>query len=166
MIPENNKPKLQPISKPGRYSVRICKLREEDIGLTSKNDPKVRVLMVTNDSQKINDLFYASTPGALKRAAAFVGIALGKPVGMPPKDKDGFAAFIGQAEGKVIAVEVIEVNETWQDGSEHIVRKVSRFESLQEGPPPAWKPKPKAAPLVQPDISFDAEPPDNGSVPF
>jgi hypothetical protein len=161
MIPENNKPKLVPIAQPGRYSVRICKLREEDIGVTSKGDAKVRVLLVTNDNQKINELFYASTDGALKRAAAFVNTATGKRGGLPPKDQAAFAAYIGQAEGKVIAIDVIEVNETWKDGSEHIVKKVSRFASLQEGPAPAWQPKPKAAPAAQPEIGFadDQNPP-------
>lgn len=166
MIPESNKQKLMPIAQPGRYTVRVCKLREDDIGVTSKGDVKVRVLLVTNDSQKINELFYASTEGALKRAAAFVNTATGKRGGLPPKDRDGFAAFIGQAEGKIIAIDVIEVNETWKDGSQHIVRKVSRFASLQEGQPPAWQPKPKAAPAVQPDINFDQAEPDSGSVPF
>jgi len=156
MTTENNKQKLIPIAKPGRYSVRVCKLREEDIGVTSKGDAKVRVLLVTSDSQKINELFYASTDGALKRAAAFVNTATGKRAGLPPKDQAEFAAFIGQAEGKVIAIDVIEVMEKWKDGTERLVRKVSRFASLQEGPAPAWQPKPKALPpAAQPEIGFD-----------
>jgi hypothetical protein len=71
-----NKPKLVTISQPGDYTVRICKIRDEDCTQTQAGAPKIKVLMTTQDGQKINDTFFGSTDGAIRRAYAFVATAL------------------------------------------------------------------------------------------
>jgi hypothetical protein len=98
-----NKPKLVAITQPGDYTVRIRKIRDEDCTATQKGDPKIKVLMTTQDGQKINDTFYGSTDGAIKRAFAFVATATQeKGLKLPGKTTEELRGFLSLAEGKCI----------------------------------------------------------------
>lgn len=136
-----NKPKLISISQPGEYTVRACKLRPEDCTLTQKGDPKIKVLMVTDDSLKINDTFFGSSDGALKRAAAFVSIATGKQLGLPPKTQEGLFEYLNQAAGSWLKVTVVQEDVTFADGVTRRISKVTKFAPAikiapaQEAPP-------------------------------
>ncbi len=122
-----NKPKLVTISQPGEYTVRACKVRPEDCSKTQKGDPKIKVLMVTEDSQKINDTFFGSTEGALKRAAAFVCTATGKKMGLPPKDEQGLFDYLNKAAGCWLKVTVVQEDVTFADGTTKTICKVTKF---------------------------------------
>lgn len=141
MSQENNKPKLVTISQPGDYTVRACKLRPEDCSKTQKGDPKIKVLMVTEDSLKINDTFFGSTEGALKRAAAFVSTATGKKVGLPPRDEQGLFEYLNKAAGSWLKVTVVQEDVTFADGMTRRISKVTKFAPAvriapaQEAPP-------------------------------
>ena len=140
---DNNpiKPKLVTISQPGEYTVRACKVRAEDCSLTQKGDPKVKVLMVTEDNLKINDTFFGSTEGALKRAAAFVSTATGKKLGLPPKTQQGLFDYLNQAAGSWLKVMVVQEDVTFADGTARRISKVTKFAPAvkiapaQEAPP-------------------------------
>jgi hypothetical protein len=122
-----NRPKLTAIKTPGDYVVKICRIRDDDISQTQKGDAKIKLLMITNDSQKINDTFFASTDGALKRAAAFVATATGEKVGLPVRSAEGLRTFLAKSEGKWIKVTVIKENVTFSDGTNKDVYKVTKF---------------------------------------
>lgn len=122
-----NRPKLTAIKSPGDYVVKICRIREDDISQTQKGDAKIKLLMITKDSQKINDTFFASTDGALKRAAAFVATATGEKVGLPVRSAEGLRTFLAKAEGKWIKVTVVKENVTFSDGTNKDVYKVTKF---------------------------------------
>ena len=127
--PNNNspRPKLTAISSPGEYLVKVCKIRDEDVSFTQKNDAKVKVLLTTKDSQKVNDTFFGSTDGALKRAAAFVGTATGKKVGLPGRSQDELRAFLSQAEGCWLKVTVVQEEATFSSGEKKMSCKVTKF---------------------------------------
>jgi hypothetical protein len=127
MSQDTNKTKLVSISQPGDYTVRACKLRPEDCSLTQKGDPKIKVLMVTEDSLKINDTFFGSTDGALKRAAAFVSTATGKKLGLPPKTQQGLFDYLNQAAGSWLKVTVVQEDVTFADGNTRRISKVTKF---------------------------------------
>ena len=130
MTDQNNnspRPKLTAISSPGEYLVKVCKIRDEDVSFTQKNDAKVKVLLTTKDSTKVNDTFFGSTDGALKRAAAFVGTATGKKVGLPGKSQDELRAFLGQAEGCWLKVTVVQEEVTFSSGEQKVICKVTKF---------------------------------------
>ena len=130
MTYQNNnspRPKLTAISSPGEYLVKVCKIRDEDVSFTQKNDAKVKVLLTTKDSTKVNDTFFGSTDGALKRAAAFVGTATGKKVGLPGKSQDELRAFLGQAEGCWLKVTVVQEEVTFSSGEHKVICKVTKF---------------------------------------
>lgn len=141
MSQDNNKTKLVTISQPGDYTVRVCKLRPEDCSLTQKGDPKIKVLMVTEDSLKINDTFFGSTDGALKRAAAFISTATGKKLGLPPKTQEGLFEYLNQAAGSWLKVTVVQEDVTFADGTARRISKVTKFHPAvkitpaQEAPP-------------------------------
>lgn len=129
----NEKPKLVRISNPGTYAVRVCRVRDEDISTTQAGAPKIKVLMVTKDSQKITDTFFGSTDGALKRAAAFVSTATQqKGLGLPGRDADGLRAFLDKAAGKWLKVEVIQEEVTFNSGEQKLMCKVTKFHPLVE----------------------------------
>ena len=142
------KTKLTKLTQPGEYTVKICKIQDKDVGLTKAGAPKVRILMTTQDGLAINDSFYASTPGAMKRAAAFVATATGKKLPMPTQDADQFRSYIEQACHRFITITVVEEMETWTDGSQRMVTKVSRFKALQQQP--VWNTQPPKAPAPAP----------------
>jgi len=123
----NPKPKLTAITIPGDYVVKVCRIRDEDISTTQKGDAKIKVLMTTKDSQKINDTFFASTDGALKRAAAFVGTATGLKVGLPVRSAEGLKSFLAKAEGSWIKVSIIQEDVTFADGTTKTICKVTKF---------------------------------------
>jgi hypothetical protein len=130
MTYQNNnspRPKLTAISSPGEYLVKVCKIRDEDVSFTQKNDAKVKVLLTTKDSTKVNDTFFGSTDGALKRAAAFVGTATGKKVGLPGKSQDELRAFLSQAEGYMLKVTVVQEEVTFSSGEQKLICKVTKF---------------------------------------
>lgn len=122
-----NRPKLTAITIPGDYVVKVCRIRDEDISTTQKGDAKIKVLMTTKDSQKINDTFFASTDGALKRAAAFVGTATGLKVGLPVRSAEGLKSFLAKAEGSWIKVSVVQEDVTFADGTTKTICKVTKF---------------------------------------
>lgn len=177
----NEKQKLRAITTPGEYNVRVCNIKPTDIGQTKKGDPMVKLLMTTQDGQAINERFFASTDGALRRAAAFVSVATGKKMALPPKDAESFAMFIGKASGNVIRVLVEQKEETWSDGSVRQVLKIAKFMPIQGGqqpmrpiqtqvqlPPEA--PEPKNETIAQPKkkqwFDYDGNEPTDESVPF
>ena len=123
----NNKPKLTRITQPGDYVVKVCRITDEDVSQTQKGDAKIKVLMVTKDSQKINDTFFASTDGALKRAAAFVSTATGDKVGLPVRSAEGLRTFLAKAEGKWLKVSVVQEDVTFADGTTKTICKVTKF---------------------------------------
>jgi hypothetical protein len=123
----DNRPKLTAIKTPGDYVVKVCRIRDEDISTTQKGDAKIKVLMTTKDSQKINDTFFASTDGALKRAAAFVGTATGDKVGLPVRSAEGLKSFLAKAEGKWLKVTVVQEDVTFADGITKTICKVTKF---------------------------------------
>ena len=126
----NDKPKLTAISSPGDYLVKVCKIRPDDISFTQKGDAKVKVLLTTKDSTKVNDTFFGSTDGALKRAAAFVSTATGKKVGLPGKSQDELSAFLSQAAGCWLKVTVIQEEVTFSSGEKKLICKVTKFHSF------------------------------------
>ena len=129
----NEKPKLVRISTPGTYAVRVCRVRDEDISTTQAGAPKIKVLMVTKDSQKITDTFFGSTDGALKRAAAFVSTATQqKGLGLPGREADALRAFLDKAAGKWLKVEVIQEEVTFSSGEQKQLCKVTKFHPLVE----------------------------------
>ena len=131
-----NKPKLVAITQPGDYTVRIRKIRDEDCTATQKGDPKIKVLMTTQDGQKINDTFYGSTDGAIKRAFAFVATATQeKGLKLPGKTTEELRAFLSLAEGKCIKVTVVQEDVTFSSGEKRTICKVSKFHSIQEEAP-------------------------------
>ncbi len=138
-----NKPKLVAITQPGDYTVRIRKIRDEDCTATQKGDPKIKVLMTTQDGLKINDTFFGSTDGAIKRAFAFVATALcvvpdenGRlPLKLPGKSTEELRKFLSLAEGKVIKVTVVQEDVTFSSGEQRTICKVSKFHSIQEEAP-------------------------------
>lgn len=140
MSQDNNKTKLVTISQPGEYTVRVCKLRPEDCSLTQKGDPKIKVLMVTEDSQKINDTFFGSTEGALKRAAAFVSTATGKKLGLPSKTQEGMFDYLNQAAGSWLKVAVVQEDVTFADGTTRRISKVTKFAPAVKTAPAAEAP--------------------------
>ena len=107
--------------------MKVCKIRDEDVSFTQKNDAKVKVLLTTKDSTKVNDTFFGSTDGALKRAAAFVGTATGKKVGLPGKSQDELRAFLSQAEGCWLKVTVVQEEVTFSSGEQKVICKVTKF---------------------------------------
>jgi hypothetical protein len=122
------RPKLTAISQPGKYIVRVCKIRAEDISQTQKGDPKIKVLLVTKDNQKVNDTFFGSTDGALKRAAAFVSTATGlRNLGLPGRQAEQLQAFLSKAEGKLLQVEVVQEQVTFSSGETKLICKVTKF---------------------------------------
>ncbi len=136
----SNKPKLVTITQPGDYTVRICKIRDEDCTQTQKGDAKIKVLMTTQDGQKINDTFYDSTEGALKRAFAFVATATqSKELKLPAKGHGcNLRGFLALAEGKMIKVTVIREDVTFSSGELKTISKVTKFHKAditQEAPP-------------------------------
>jgi hypothetical protein len=139
----SNKPKLMPITQPGDYTVRIRKIRDEDCTFTQKQDPKIKVLMTTQDGLKINDTFFGSTDGAIKRAFAFVATALcvvpdenGRlPLKLPGKSTEELRKFLSLAEGKCIKVTVVQEDVTFSTGEKRTICKVSKFHSIQEEAP-------------------------------
>lgn len=134
----NPKPKLVTITQPGDYIVRICKIRDDDCTLTQKGDPKIKVLMTTADGQKINDTFYGSTDGAIKRAFAFVATATqAKELKLPAKDMDSIRGFLALAEGKSIKVTVVREDVTFSSGELKTISKVTKFQKHipEEAPP-------------------------------
>lgn len=135
----SNKPKLVTITQPGDYTVRICKIRDEDCSQTQKGDAKIKVLMTTQDGQKINDTFYGSTDGAIKRAFAFVATATqAKELKLPAKDMDSLRGFLALAEGKFIKVTVVREDVTFSSGELKTISKVTKFHkasTTQEAPP-------------------------------
>lgn len=135
----SNKPKLVTITQPGDYAVRICKIRDEDCTATQKGDPKIKVLMTTTDGQKINDTFYGSTDGAVKRAYAFVATATqAKELKLPAKDMQSLRGFLALAEGKTIKVTVVREDVTFSSGELKTISKVTKFQKhtiQQEAPP-------------------------------
>lgn len=139
MTDYTNKPKLVTITLPGDYIVRICKIRDEDCTDTQKGDPKIKVLMTTQDGQKINDTFYGSTDGAIKRAYAFVATATqAKELKLPAKDKASLRGFLALAEGKSIKVTVVREDVTFSSGELKTISKVTKFQKhtiQQEAPP-------------------------------
>jgi hypothetical protein len=179
---QNEKKKLRAITTPGEYNVRICNIKPDDVGQTKKGDPMVRLLMTTQDGQAINERFFASTDGALRRAAAFVSVATGKKMALPPKDAESFAMFIGKASGNVIRVLVEQKEETWTDGTTKQVMKIARFMPIQGGtqtpmrpiqtqvelPPPAPEPtiKTNQEPKKKQWFDYDGNEPTDESVPF
>ena len=133
-----NKPKLVTITQPGDYQVRICKIRDEDCTQTQKGDPKIKVLMTTTDSQKINDTFFGSTDGAIKRAYAFVSTATqAKGLKLPGKSADELRTFLALAEGKIIKVTVVREDVTFSSGERKTISKVTKFQSIQQDTPEA-----------------------------
>jgi hypothetical protein len=138
-----NKPKLVAITQPGDYTVRIRKIRDEDCTFTQKQDPKIKVLMTTQDGLKINDTFFGSTDGAIKRAFAFVATALcivpdenGRlPLKLPGKTTEELRKFLSLAEGKCIKVTVVQEDVTFNSGEKRTICKVSKFHSIQEEAP-------------------------------
>jgi hypothetical protein len=138
-----NKPKLVTISQPGDYTVRICKIRDEDCTQTQKGDPKIKVLMTTQDGQKINDTFYGSTDGAIKRAFAFVATALcivpdengQMPLKFPGKSEAELRKFLSLAEGKTIKVTVVREDVTFSSGELKTISKVTKFHPIQQEAP-------------------------------
>jgi len=138
-----NKPKLVTISQPGDYTVRICKIRDEDCTQTQKGDPKIKVLMTTQDGQKINDTFYGSTDGAIKRAFAFVATALcivpddkgQMPLKFPGKSAEELRKFLSLAEGKTIKVTVVREDVTFSSGELKTISKVTKFHPIQQEAP-------------------------------
>lgn len=137
------KPKLVAITQPGDYTVRIRKIRDEDCTATQAGAPKIKVLMTTQDGLKINDTFFGSTDGAIKRAFAFVATALclvpgedGRlPLKFPGKSTEELRKFLSLAEGKVIKVTVVQEEATFSSGEKRIICKVSKFHSIQEEAP-------------------------------
>jgi hypothetical protein len=127
-----NRPKLTAITNPGDYVVKVCRIRDEDISQTQKGDAKIKVLMTTKDSQKINDVFFASTDGALKRAAAFVSTATGQKVGLPVRSADGLKSFLAKAEGSWLKVTVVKESVTFSDGTTKDICKVTKFHSFTQ----------------------------------
>jgi hypothetical protein len=135
----SNKPKLVTISQPGDYTVRICKIRDEDCSQTQAGAPKIKVLMTTQDGQKINDTFFGSTDGAIKRAYAFVATATqAKDLKLPGKSADELRGFLGLAEGKSIKVTVVREDVTFSSGELKTISKVTKFHkhSIQQEAPP------------------------------
>lgn len=122
-----NKPKLTPITQPGDYVVQVRRIRDEDVSQTQKGDAKIKVLMTTKDSQKINDTFFASTDGALKRAAAFVATATGQKVGLPVRSAEGLRTFLAKAEGKWLKVSIVQEDVTFSNGETKTICKVTKF---------------------------------------
>jgi hypothetical protein len=138
MTDYTNKPKLVTISQPGDYTVRICKIRDEDCTQTQKGDPKIKVLMTTQDGQKINDTFYGSTDGAIKRAFAFVSTATqAKGLKLPGKSTEELREFLSLAEGKTIKVTVVREDVTFSSGELKTISKVTKFHkhSIQQEAP-------------------------------
>jgi hypothetical protein len=132
----SNKPKLVAISQPGDYTVRICKIRDEDCTQTQAGAPKIKVLMTTTDGKKINDTFFGSTDGAIKRAFAFVATATQeKGMKLPGKTTEELRSFLSLAEGKVIKVTVIQEEVTFNSGEQKTICKVSKFHSIQQEAP-------------------------------
>lgn len=132
----SNKPKLVTISQPGDYTVRICKIRDEDCSQTQAGAPKIKVLMTTQDGQKINDTFFGSTDGAIKRAFAFVATATQeKGLKLPGKSAEELRAFLSLAEGKVIKVTVVREDVTFSSGELKTISKVTKFHSIQQEAP-------------------------------
>lgn len=140
MTQDANKTKLIPITQPGDYTVRVCKIRPEDCSLTQKGDPKIKVLMTTADSLKINDTFFGSTDGALKRAAAFVSTASGKKLGLPPKTQQGLLDYLSQATGFWLKVAVVQEDVTFADGTTRTISKVTKFAPAVNTAPAAEAP--------------------------
>ena len=128
----HNRPKLTAITNPGDYVVKVCRIRDEDISTTQKGDAKIKVLMTTKDSQKINDVFFASTDGALKRAAAFVSTATGQKVGLPVRSAEGLKSFLSKAEGSWIKVTVVKEDVTFSDGTTKAICKVTKFHAFTQ----------------------------------
>lgn len=141
--PNNNpKPKLVAISTAGTYTVRVCKIRDEDVSATQKGDAKIKVLMTTKDGLKINDTFYGSTDGALKRACAFVSTATGKRIPLPPKDAAGLKAFLDQATGYWITVQIAKELVTFSSGEAKEICKITKFNTaVQPAASPASAPE-------------------------
>lgn len=133
--PNPNTPKLVSIKEPGDYTVRIRRIRDEDVSQTQKGDPKIKVLLTTADSQKINETFFGSTDGALKRIVAFVSIATGeKNLPTPPKDAESLRKFLAKAEGKFIKVSVIKKEVTFKSGEKQMICSVTRFAPFEQSP--------------------------------
>lgn len=131
----NDKPKLVAIKTAGIYTVRVCKIRDEDVTATQKGDPKIKVLMTTKDGQKINDTFYGSTDGALKRASAFVSVATGKRLPLPPRDAAGLKAYLEQAVGFYISVQVASEMVTFNSGETKEIYKITKFNTAVQAAP-------------------------------
>lgn len=134
--PNNNpKPKLVAISTAGTYTVRVCKIRDEDVSATQKGDAKIKVLMTTKDGLKINDTFYGSTDGALKRAAAFVNVATGKKLPLPPREAAGLKAYLDQATGYWITVQIAKEPVTFSNGETKEICKITKFNTAVQPTP-------------------------------
>lgn len=143
MTYQNNnspRPKLTTISQPGDYLVKVCKIRDEDVSFTQKNDAKVKVLLTTKDSLKVNDTFFGSTDGALKRAAAFVSTATGKKVGLPGKSQEQLRSFLAQAEGCWLKVTVVQEEVTFSSGEQKVICKVTKFHPFVNQVDPSAEP--------------------------
>jgi len=144
----NDKPKLVAIKAAGTYTVRVCKIREEDVTTTQKGDPKIKVLMTTKDGQKINDTFYGSTDGAIKRACAFVSTATGKRLPLPAKDAVSLKAFLDQAVGFWITVQIAKELVTFSSGEAKEICKITKFNTAVQ--PTASAPSQATAPEAPP----------------
>lgn len=130
---KNDKPKLTRIETPGTYGVRVCKIRDDDVSTTQAGAPKIKVLLVTKDSQKITETFFGSTDGALRRVAAFVGVACQqKGLGLPPRDSDGLRAYLDKAAGRWLKVDVVQEEVTFSSGEKKMLCKVTKYHPLVE----------------------------------
>lgn len=131
----SNKAKLVTIKEPGDYIVCVRRIRDEDVSATQNGDPKIKVLLTTRDSQKINETFFGSTDKAISRIVAFVAIATKESnLPTPAKDAQSLRSFLSKAEGKLIKVSVVKKEVTFKSGERAEICSVTRYHPYDPSP--------------------------------